>query len=203
MRTSRITGVAATATAAIALLASCTSRPSTSGPHADPRTPASHTPAPSRSTGFDTQLQLFPLSPADLSTAIRVATGFAAAYATYSYAESLQTYLARLRPMTTPGLYATLARAAATPGLLSRRTRDHQAATAQAVPERIRTIGPASLILIVGLRENITSSTGHRQHTERLAVTATKTTGTWLISDVEPASAGDAGNESTFHASAP
>lgn len=201
MRTSRITGLAATATAAIALLASCTSRPSTSGPHTDPRTPASHTPAPSRSAGSDARL--LPLSPIDLSTAIRAATGFAAAYATYSYAESVQTYLERLRSTATPELYATLARAAATPGLLSRRTRDHEAATAQAVPERIRTIGPASLILVVGLRENITSSTGPRQHTERLAVTATKTTGTWLISDVEPASAGDAGNESTFHASAP
>jgi hypothetical protein len=146
---------------------------------------------------------MLPLSPADLNTAIRVATGFAAAYATYSHTEPPQTYLARLRPTATPELYATLARGAATPGMLSRRTRDHETATAQATPEQIRTIGPASLILIAGLHQNITSSVDPRQHTEHLAVTATNNTGTWLVSDVEPASAGDAGNENTFHASAP
>lgn len=196
MRTSRITSLTATATAAVALLASCTS------PHPTPgaRTPASRTPATTRSASSEA---LLPLSPADLSTAIQTATGFAANYATYSYTESPQTYLTRLRPTTTPELYAALAQGAATPGVLSRRTHDHETATAQAAPERIRAIGPASLILILSLHQNITGAAAPRQHTGHLAVTATKTTGTWLISDVEPASAGDAGNESTLHASAP
>jgi hypothetical protein len=194
---SRSARLAATIATAIALLASCTPTPS---PRATPRRTATPTPAASRSAGAGAML---PLSPADLNTAIRVATGFAASYATYSYTEPLRTYLARLQSAVTPELYATLARGAATPGILSRRTRDRETATAQAAPEQIRTIGPASLILIVGLTQNVSSSTGPRQHTEDLAVTATKSTGTWLVSDVEPASAGDAGNENTFHASAP
>ena len=189
--------LAATIAAAIALLVSCTPTPS---PHAAPSRRGTPTPDASRSAAAGA---LLPLSPADLSTAIRVATGFAAAYATYSYTEPPRTYLARLRPAITSELYATLARGAATPGVLSRRTRDHETAAAQATPEQIRAIGPASLILIVSLHQNITSSTGPRHQTEQLAVTATNNAGTWLVSDVEPASAGDAGNESTFHASAP
>jgi len=188
--------LAATIATATALLASCTTTPA---PRAAPRGPASRTPATSGSAGAEAML---PLSPADLNAAIRIATGFAAAYATYSYTEPPRTYLARLRPTATPELYATLARSAATPGVLSRRASDQEAATAQAAPEQIRTIGPASLILIVSLRQNITSSTGPRQHTDHLAVTATRNTSAWLISDIEPASAGDAGNENTFHASA-
>jgi hypothetical protein len=198
-RHNRSTPLAATIAVALALLASCTPTPS---PRATPVRATSRTPAATASS--DGPEAMLPLSPADLSTAIRVATGFAAAYATYSYTESPQTYLARLRPTATPELYAALTRSAATPGVLSQRTRDHEAATAQAAPEQIRAIGPASLILIVDLRQNLTTSIGPRQHTEHLAVTAAKTTdGTWLVSDIEPASAGDIGNENTFHASAP
>lgn len=189
-------GRAATIATATVLLASCSSSP---GSHTTPRRAASRTPA-TNSASAETML---PLSPADLAAAIRVATGFAAAYATYSYTEPPRTYLARLRPTATPELYATLARGATTPGLLSRRTRDHETATAQARPEQIRTIGPSSLILLLKLRQAITTSTGSRQHTEHLAITATKTaSGAWQISDVEPASAGDAGNENATHASA-
>lgn len=194
-RHNRSTPLAATIAVAIALLASCTPAPT---PRTTPARTTSRMPATASS---DAPEAMLPLSPTELSTAIRLATGFAAAYATYSYTESPQTYLARLRPTATPELYAALTRSATTPGIISRRTRDHEAATAQAVPEQIRAIGPASLILITGLRQNLTTATGPRQHTEHLAVTATKTTdGTWLVSDIQPASAGDIGNENTFHA---
>ena len=156
-----------------------------------PRSPATCAPAP-RSDGLDA---LLPLSHADMLTATELATSFATAYASYNYRERPQAYLARLRPMATPELYATLARAIATPGIGRQNVHDHLVATARTRPNKVRTLSAGSLILLVDARQDITTSTDHGQRLDQLAVTAIKNPdGTWLIADVQPASAGDAGD---------
>lgn len=138
---------------------------------------------------------LLPLAQADAMTAIKLAIRFSTAYATYRYTDPPQTYLAQLRPMTTHELYATLAQAAATPGIRAQRVRDHETATAHATPRKIRTLSTGSLILIIDLRQDVTNTTGHRARLDQLAVTAVKNPDrTWLIADIQPASAGDAGD---------
>lgn len=162
------------------------------------RSPATRTPAP----GSDGLNALLPLSEADTITAIKLATRFTTAYFSYSYTESPQTYLARLRPLVIPELYTALAQAAATPGIRSQRALDHETATAHASPDKIRTLSTGSLILIVDVRQDITNTTGYQQRLDQLAVTAIKNPdGTWLIADIQPASAGNAGD--TPNASTP
>jgi hypothetical protein len=159
-------------------------------------------PIPTRSTTTrspvprpDTLTALLPLSETDTLTAIRLASTFTTAYTTHRYTEPPQTYLARLQPITTPELYTTLAQAAATPGVRAQRTHDHEIATAHATPTKIRTLSADSLILLVDARQDITTSTGYHQRLDHLAVTAIKNTGgTWLIADIQPASAGDTGD---------
>jgi hypothetical protein len=139
---------------------------------------------------------LLPLSRADLTAAIRLAAGFAARYSTHRYDETPQNYLARLRPYATPELYAALARSAATPGTRAERSREHETATAQAAPTKLRVIASDSLILLVGVRQVITTKTGTRTSTQHLAVTAVKIdNGDWAIGDIQPP-AGDQGDTS-------
>ncbi len=140
---------------------------------------------------------LLPVSRADLTTAIWRSTQTAATYLTYRYDESPRAYLARLQPLVTPELYAALARAAATPGVRAQRTRDHEIATARAIPIKLRMIGPASVVLLTTAVRDITTTTGHRRQADQLAVTATKSIdGTWGVADIEPAAAGDDGDTS-------
>ncbi|WP_344957629.1 hypothetical protein [Actinomadura miaoliensis] len=132
-----------------------------------------------------------------MTAAIRLTTSFATAYGTYSYDQPPQAYLARLRPMATPELYGSLARAASTRSIQAQRARDREAATAHATANKIRTIGPHSLILIINLRQDITTTAGRHQRTQRLAITATKTSDdSWAIHDFQPADAGNAGDTS-------
>jgi hypothetical protein len=176
----------------ISALASCTTRPY--GHHASFSPTA---PAPPANTVLATTdvNALLPLSSADLTTAVRLATGFAATYATYRYDETPQSYLARLRPTATPELFAALSRTAATPASNTERRREREAATAQAIPAKLRALAPDSLILILDVRQVITNTTGTRRSTQHLAVTAVKANdGTWAISDIQPATVGDQGD---------
>jgi hypothetical protein len=140
---------------------------------------------------------LLPLPRAELTVAVRLATGFAATYSTYRYDETPQHYLARLRSNATPDLYAALSRNAATPGTRAERTQEHETATAQAAPTKLRVIASDSLILILDVRQLVTTTTDTRRRTQHLAVTAVKTNnGDWAISDIQPATAGDQGDTS-------
>jgi hypothetical protein len=179
----------------IGVLTGCSLRPTRTHHSSPART--STRPAPAHSTAFTNPETLLPVSRADLTAAIQRATQAATAYLTYRYDETPAAYLTRLQPLVTPELYATLARTAATPGIHARRNRDHEVATADAAPTRIRTIGTSSLVLLVTAVRDITTVSGRRAQTDELAVTAIKETdGTWLVADIEPAAAGDNGDTS-------
>lgn len=172
-------------------LTGCALRP----PAADHSTPArtATSQAPAASTASPDVDTLLPVSRADLTTAISRSAQATATYLTYRYDETPAAHLARLRPLLTDELYGALARAAATPGIRAQRTRDQEIATAHATPTRIRAIGPNSVILIITAVRD--STVGHRQQADKLAVTAVKNNdGTWSVSDIEPAAAGDTGD---------
>jgi hypothetical protein len=175
-------------------LTSCSVR--LDGHHASssPATPAS----PANTVQPTTDVNaLLPLPRADLTAAVRLATGFAATYSTYRYDETPQDHLARLRRNATPELYAALSHSAATPGTRAERTREHEAATAQAAPAKLRIIASDSLILILDVHQVVTTKTGTRRSTQHLAVTAVNTNnGDWAISDIQSATAGDQGDTS-------
>lgn len=178
----------------IGALTSCTARPDGHRASSSPATPAS--PANTAQPTADVNA-LLPLPRADLTAAVRLAAGFAATYSTYRYDETPQNYLARLQPNATPELYAVLARNAATPGTRAERTREHETATAQAAPTKLRAIATDSLIVLLDVRQVVTTTTNTRHTTQHLAVTAVKTSnGDWAVSDIQPATAGDQGNTS-------
>ncbi|TDB91227.1 hypothetical protein E1264_02750 [Actinomadura sp. KC216] len=144
--------------------------------------------------------ELLPLTQQQLTAAIRLAVGFTTAYGSHRYDRPPQTYLARLRPMTTPELYAALARAANTPSLQTQRTRDHETAAAHATATKIRTIGASSLILLIDVQQDITTTAGRRQRTQHLAVTTVRTgQDGWAVHDIQPANAGNAGDTDASH----
>lgn len=137
---------------------------------------------------------LLPVSRTDLATVADLAARFATTYETYRYDEPTSTYLARLRPQTTPQLSAELARSATAPGLRSARTQAHEYATARATSHQFRAISPGSVIVVLDISQTTVSNAARRTHEDQLAITAITTTDGWRIDDVQPAAAGNAGD---------
>ncbi len=132
---------------------------------------------------------LLPVSPAQLQAAAALAAQFTTAYATHLPGQSPGAWLARLRPLATSQLAASLARTAATPALWQRRT----PATGRVTAEQIRDLTPGSVIFIVRLRQT-TTSTSRGTLTPGYAVTVTRRPGGgWAVYDIEPATAGNTG----------
>ncbi|TDB89124.1 hypothetical protein E1264_09135 [Actinomadura sp. KC216] len=186
--------MAITTSLSASLLTACALRPPVNDGHTTTPSSASPTPATTGATPAKVT-DLLPLTHHQLNAAIRLAADFTTAYGSHRYDQSAQAYLARLRPITTPELYAALARAASTPSIQTQRTRDHETATAHATATKIRTIGPSSLIVLVDLHQDITTTAGRHQRTQHLAVTTIKTgQNDWDIHDIQPANAGNAGD---------
>ncbi len=135
--------------------------------------------------------QWLPFSQADLAKAASVTEAFGAAYDTFSYRESTSSYLASLHGLTTSELGATLARAYSTPGVASQRTGQRQVSSARAVIKSIRTFGPGSLTFVVTIVQTIHTKQGKSQNNGQYAVTLTGSGQSWLVNDVELASAGN------------
>lgn len=163
--------------------------PTSSAPATNPPQPARRTATRPPDIGT-----LLPVPPAELATVAGLAARFATTYETYRYDEPTSTYLARLRPQTTAQLTADLARSATAPGLRSARTQAREYATAHATPHRFRAISPGSVIVVVDVTRTTVSSAAQSTHEDQLAVTAITTTDGWRINDVQPATAGNAGD---------
>ena len=138
---------------------------------------------------------LLPASPAWIEAAAGLAARFAAAYATWSYAQPPAAWLARLRPITAPQLYPALAQAAWTPGILAQRDHARQAAAGTVTGEQIRDLTPGSVIITVQVRQVITTPGRRSEVLDDLAVTVTRAGGGQAVWDVEPATAGNTGGD--------
>jgi hypothetical protein len=135
--------------------------------------------------------QWLPFSQTDLAKAASVTEAFGAAYETFSYTESTSSYLASLRGLTTSELSATLARGYGTPGVASQRTQQHQVSSARTTIDSIRTFGSGSLTFVVTIDQTLRTKQGKSQNNAQYAITLTGNGQSWLVNDIELASAGN------------
>src|SRR3984957_652110 len=152
---------------------------------------ASVSPVPTPAGSAPDIYQWLPFSQSDLARAASVAEAFGAAYDTFSYRESTSSYLASLRGLTTSELGATLARAYGTPGVASQRTQQKQVSSARAVINSIRPFGSGTLTFVVTIVQTIHTKQGKSQNNGQYAITLTGSGKSWLVNDVELASAGN------------
>ena len=176
-------GKAAAAPSASAIAAAGTS----------PAVPAASTaPATPAPTGSVPDIyQWLPFSQADLAKAASVAEAFGAAYDTFSYREGTSSYVTSLRGLATSELSATLARAYGTPGVASQRTRQQQVSSARTVINSIRTFSSGSLTFVVTIVQTMHTKQGKSQNDGHYAITLIGSGQSWLVNDVELASAGN------------
>jgi hypothetical protein len=152
---------------------------------------ASVSPAPTPAGSAPNIYQWLPFSQTDLAKAASVAEAFGAAYDTFSYRESTSSYLASLRGLATSELSSTLARAYGTPGVASQRTQQKQVSSARAGINSIRTFGSGSLTFVVTIVQTIRTKQGKSQNNGQYAITLTGSGQSWLVNDIELASAGN------------
>jgi len=152
-----------------------------------PATPASPVPTGSAPDIY----QWLPFSQSDLARAASVAQAFGAAYDTFSYRESTAGYVASMHGLATSELSATLARAYGTPGVASQRTRQRQVSSARTVINSIRTFGSGSLTFVVTIVQTMHTKQGKSQSNGQYAITLTGSGQSWLVNDIELASAGN------------
>jgi hypothetical protein len=154
-----------------------------------PATPATQAPTPAGSA--PDIYQWLPFSQSDLAKAASVTEAFGAAYDTFSYRESTSAYLASMSGLATSELSATLGRAYATPGVASQRTQQRQVSSARTVIDSIRTFGSGSLTFVVTIIQTMHTRQGRSQDNGRYAVTLIGSGESWLVNDIELASAGN------------
>jgi hypothetical protein len=152
---------------------------------------ASVSPAPTPAGSAPNIYQWLPFSQTDLAKAASVAEAFGTAYDTFSYRESTSSYLASLRGLATSELSSTLARAYGTPGVASQRTQQKQVSSARAAINSIRTFGSGSLTFVVTIAQTIRAKQGKSQNNGQYAITLTGSGQSWLVNDIELASAGN------------
>jgi hypothetical protein len=172
-----------------------TARGVASAPAPGPASPAAvASPAPSGPAA--NIYRWLPFTQADLTEAAAVVRQFCADYETYSYTESADSYVGRMRALVTQALAATLARGYATPGVAQARTTQKQSATGGGVITALRAFGASSLTFLVTLSQKTHSTTRAGKTTARVlsgdyAVTIAQSGSGWQVNDIQLASAGN------------
>jgi hypothetical protein len=174
--------------------------------HVPPTYPRGEAPAPAASAGTPIRpdaasaelVRLLPVSPDRISQAARLACAFTTAYTSHHYDQTPEQYLQRFTSMMSPQLRATVEHAASDPAELNRRQRAQEIAVGRAHAQTLRTLGPDSVTFLVVATTHVTTTYATRTETARYALTLT-TSGSasgegWLVYDIEPASAGQAGD---------
>ncbi|HBW18168.1 MAG: hypothetical protein ACLPN6_26470 [Streptosporangiaceae bacterium] len=167
-----------------------TGTPAASAPVTTPAPTAAPTAAPGE-TGPPDIYQWLPFTQAGLDSAAAMVTRFGVAYGTFSYTQSAAAYVAPLRSMASPQLAGQISAAYVTPGVTALRVSQHQVSTGTASILSLRAFGPGSITFVVAVTERITSTNGTSQVSTDYAVTVTGGDTSWLVSDVELASAGN------------
>ena len=155
--------------------------------------PPATAPAPAPgSAGTAGIYRWLPFTPSELTRAAAVATRFGDLYGTSSYTESATGYVQRMRNVITSQLSQVLARAYATPGVAGPRVRQKQVSTAASGISALRAFGSGSITFIVAIHQKITGTKGISRSTGQYAVTVSGSGGSWQVSDIELATAGNA-----------
>jgi hypothetical protein len=166
--------------AALALGCAACTLPQPATPPSRPQSPPPALRAPALAAPRDIAA-LLPVSLTGLQAAATLAARFAAEYGTSRPGESPRTWLARLRPLMTAQLAATLTRAAI--------WQARHPATGQVISEQARDLTTQAAVFTVRIRQHSPAATG----TLGYAVTVIRRPGGWAVYDIEPASAGNAG----------
>ena len=175
----------------------------TASPRTQPPSPAAvatQPPAPAPATapgpgqsgaGAASIYQWLPFTQAELGRAAAAATRFGALYDTFSYTESASRYVQKMRGVITSELSGTLARAYATPGVAGPRAKKKQVSVGSASISSLRAFGSASITFILTISQKLTDTHGTSRSSGQYAVTVTGSGDSWLVSDIELASAGN------------
>ena len=187
-------GRAAVLLAAAGLLCGCSLLPRTA---ASPAAPASMTARPAStatpwpSAAVVPLAALLPFPPARLQAAANLASRFTAVWDSWSWRQPPAAWLARLRPMATASLEPALAQAAGDRGVLAQRAAARQTARVTVTALAIRDLTPGSVTVTVTATQVITSNSGTSRSSAGWAVTLTPDGSSWLVWDIEPATAGN------------
>ncbi|XRQ11784.1 hypothetical protein ACN3XK_13115 [Actinomadura welshii] len=137
---------------------------------------------------------LLPFNRQEFAAAADLAQRFVAAYGTYRFDETPQTYTARLSGMVTEELQGQLERDAATPGLLEERRREEVVAEGTASLDQVRNIEANSIVFVVAGQQRVTAGGGESSETRRYAVTVAREGGSLKVYAFQPADVGQAGD---------
>lgn len=138
--------------------------------------------------------RLLPFSRQEFASAADLARRFVAAYGTYRFDETPQTYTERLSGLVTDELRVQLERDAATPGLLEERRRDKVVATGTATLDQVRNIEDNSIVFVVTGRQQVTQDGTESSDSRRYAVTVAREGGSLRVYAFQPADVGQAGD---------
>jgi hypothetical protein len=138
--------------------------------------------------------RLLPFSRQEFATAADMAQRFVAAYGTYRYDETPETFLSRLSGLATDDLEQRLAQGAATPGMLEQRRREQVVAQGSASLDQVRNIEDNSVIFLVTGTQKVTRSGKESGDSEQYAVTVARDGGSLKVYAFAPADAGQAGD---------
>ena len=135
--------------------------------------------------------QWLPFSQAGLSAAATTVQAFLTDYTTYTYSETAQSYVGRMRGLVTRPLAVTLQSDYATPGVAQLRSQQKQSASGHGVITQLRAFGQSSLTFVAVVTVQTTGTQGRAQQTHDYAVTVTGAGTNWQVNDIEYASAGN------------
>jgi hypothetical protein len=135
--------------------------------------------------------RLLPFTPSALAAAASVVTRFGDDYETFTYSQKAPGYLSPVHGLITRTLAQQLASGYSAPGVANLRVSQKQVSTGTAVITSLRAFGPSSITFIVAITQHLTDSSGRSRNTVDYAVTATGSAGSWQVSSIELASAGN------------
>ena len=75
--------------------------------------------------------------------------------------------------------------------MASQRTQQRQVSTGRTVINSLRTFGASSLTFVVTIYQTLHTTQGTSRSNAQWAITVANNGGTWLVNDIEPASAGN------------
>jgi hypothetical protein len=132
-----------------------------------------------------------PFTQQNLAAAASVTVKFAKDYDTYSYTDSADAYVGRMNGLITGQLAATLRGVYSAAGVAELRTSQKQTSTGTAAIDSLRAFGPSSLTFVVTAKQHLVTSRGTSNGDAQYAVTVTGSSGSWQVSDIQLASAGN------------
>jgi hypothetical protein len=132
-----------------------------------------------------------PFTQVQLTDAAGVVTSFSSAYATFRYTDGPAAYIARMNGLISGSLAGVLRADFTTGGVQSSRISQRQTSTGNGVIDSLRSFGASSITFVVTISQKITGANGASSTSTQYAITVVPTGSSWLVNDIELASAGN------------